>query len=123
MAEPPYDCAHCAACDACPGCGDLLLTADELTVLKRFAAAPFLPLARRAEGGLPVCLELEGDPERIAAVLRNLESKGLISLDDHLPLSNFDYSAYAAWPLRGSMALTAAGQDALEALEIQGLEG
>ena len=117
--QPP-DCASCAACDACPGCGELLLTRDELAVLKRFASVPFLPLAGGA--GLPVCLELEGDRTRIAAVLRNLESKGLITLDYHLPLSNFDYSAYTAWLLRGSMALTAAGQDALEALDIRGIE-
>ncbi len=119
MSELPPGCESCAAC---PGCGDLLLTVDELTVLRRFAAVPFLPLARRAEDGLPVCLELAGDPERIAAVLRNLESKGLVSLDYRLPLSNFDYSEYAACPLRGSMALTAAGQDALEALDIRGVE-
>lgn len=120
MAELPCD--SCAACDACPGCGELLLTRDELTVLKRFADLPFLPLAGGAEDGLPVCLELAGDRARVAAVLRNLESKGLISLDFRLPLSNFDYSAYTAWPLRGSMALTAAGQDALEALAIRGIE-
>ena len=122
MSDRTPDCAACAACDACPGCGDLLLTRDELAVLRRFAGLPFLPLARRAEEEYPVCLELGGDPDRTAAVLRNLESKGLISLDYHLPLSNYDYSAYAAWPLRGSMALTAAGQDALESLEIQGVE-
>ena len=123
MSDQTPSCAACAAREACPGCGQLLLTVDELTVLRRFAAVPFLPLARRAEDELPVCLELTGAPDRIAAVLRNLESKGLISLDYHLPLSNFDYGAYAAWPVRGSMALTAAGQDALEALDIQGAEG
>lgn len=123
MPDQPFRCDACDACDACPGCGDLLLTVDELTVLKRFAGLPFLPLACGTEDGIPVCLELEGDPDRIAAVLRNLESKGLVSLDYRLPLSNFDYSDYAAWPLRGSMALTAAGQDALEALDIQGVEG
>ena len=116
------DCASCAACDACPGCGELLLTRDELDVLKRFASVPFLPLARGTEDGLPVCLELEGDRLRLAAVLLTRESKGLITLDYHLPLSNLDYRAYAAWPLRGSMALTAAGQDALEALDIRGVE-
>ena len=60
--------------------------------------------------------------DRVAAVLRNLESKGLVSLDYHLPLSNFDYSAYAPWPLHGSAALTAAGQEALDSLEVQGIE-
>ena len=59
---------------------------------------------------------------RIANILRSLESKGLVSLDYHLPLSNFDYSAYAPWPLHGSAALTAAGQEALDSLEVQGIE-
>ena len=119
-AIPP--CASCPSCDACPGCGDLLLTRDELDALGRFSEAPFLPLGGDAGAERPVCLELPGSPDRVAAVLRNLESKGLISLDYRLPLSNFDYGAYAAWPLHGSMALTAAGQDALDALAIQGAE-
>lgn len=122
MTDLTPDCAACAACDACPGCGDLLLTRDELAVLDRLAETPFLPLARRADDEIPVCLELEGEPDRVAAVLRNLESKGLVSLDYHLPLTGFDYSAYGPWPLRGSLALTAAGQDALDSLAVQGAE-
>ena len=122
MSVQPPACSSCPSCDACPGCGELLLTRDELEVLRRFADLPFLPLARKADDDLPVCLGLEGEPLHIAAVLRNLESKGLISLDYRLPLSNFDYRPYASWPVQGSMALTAAGQDALEALEVQGLQ-
>lgn len=122
MSDPIPACGGCAACAPCSGCGDLLLTRDELDVLVRLAALPFLPLARAAGDELPVCLELPGEPRRVAAVLLALESKGLISLDYHLPLSNFDYSAYGAWPLRGSLALTAAGQEALDSLEIQGVE-
>ena len=117
---PP--CAGCDACEACPGCGDLLLTRDELAVLAVFAQTHFLPLARRADDEIPVCLDLPVDPDRVAPVLRNLESKGLISLDYHLPLSGFDYASYGDYPFRGSMALTAAGQEALESLEIQGIE-
>ena len=114
----PY--SDCAACPEAGGCGILFLTEDELSVLRRFAETPFLPLVRDA-GGLPLCPSLEGDPERLAAVLRNLESKGLISLDDRLPLTNYDYSPWASRPVHGSMALTAAGQDAWEALEVQGI--
>ena len=119
---PDLPCAGCEACESCPGCGDLLLTRDELAVLETFAQTPFLPLARRADDEVPVCLDLPVAPDRTAAVLRNLESKGLISLDYHLPLAGFDYAPYASWPLRGSMALTAAGQEAVESLEIQGVE-
>ena len=122
MPNTPHSCDSCPSCGSCPGCGDLLLTRDELTALRAFAQTPFLPLARRADDEVPVCLELEGEPDRVAAVLRNLERKGLVSLDYHLPLSNFDYSAYAPWPLHGSAALTAAGQEALDSLEVQGIE-
>lgn len=115
-------CPHseCAACPEAGSCGVLYLTEDELSVLCRFAETPFFPLVREGDG-LPFCPTLEGDAGRLAAVLRNLESKGLISLDDRLPLTNFDYSSWASRPIHGSMALTAAGQDALEALEVQGI--
>ena len=41
-------------------------------------------------------------------------------MDFALPLKGFDYAGYEAWPIRGSMALTAAGQEALDSLDIQG---
>ena len=115
----PY--SDCAACPEAGDCGVLVLTEDELSVLRRFAETPFLPLVREEEGGLPLCPALEGDAQRTAAVLRNLESKGLISLDDRLPLSNYDYSPWGHSPVHGSTALTAAGQDALEVLEVRGI--
>lgn len=119
-------CANCASdCGTCAPCcaGPLLLTRLELTMLQRFGESPFLPVARNAGDETPVYLEDETYPrDQYAAVLRNLEAKGLISLDYHLPLANFDYTSYAAYPLHGSMALTAAGQDALESLDVQGAE-
>ena len=116
-------CPHsdCAACPEAGSCGALYLTEDELSVLRRFAETPFLPLVKKADG-LPLCPALEGDTERLAAVLRNLESKGLISLDEWLPLTNFDYSFFTPGFAHGSMALTASGQDVLETLEVQGIE-
>ena len=116
-------CPHsdCAACPKSGSCGALFLTEDELSVLRRFAETPFLPLVKKGDG-LPLCPTLEGDARRLAAVLRNLESKGLISLDDWLPLTNYDYSAWTSHPVHGSMALTASGQDVLETLEVQGIE-
>ena len=47
--------------------------------------------------------------------------KGLISLDYDIPLKNYDYAEYSAYPVHGSMALTARGQAALDAYEIQGV--
>ena len=41
---------------------------------------------------------------------------------NRFPRSGFDYAGYEGYPCRGSMALTAQGQHALELLEIQGVE-
>ena len=51
-----------------------------------------------------------------------LEKKGLISLDFDKPLRGFDESAYAQYPIRGSMALTEKGQKVLELMEYQGIQ-
>lgn len=90
-------------------------------MLLRFAEIPFLPVARRRDSEEPVYLEeREKTVEEYGEILSWLRLKGLISLDYDMPLSNFDYTAYAAYPVQGSMALTAAGQTALELLELQG---
>ena len=123
------NCAGCGGCpgmancgaSGCPGCaggGALVLTEAEIAVLRRFGEIPFWPLSRAADREEPVCLEEGMD----SAALSALSMKGLIRLDYHLPLTNFDYAPYAAYPYRGSMALTAAGQRAVELLEIQGVE-
>ena len=44
-----------------------------------------------------------------------------LSLDYDKPLAGFDETAYAAYPIRGSMALTERGQKVLELMEYQGL--
>ena len=54
-------------------------------------------------------------------IVQNLEKKGLVSLDYDKPLKGFDESAYAPWPIRGSMALTDRGQKVLEMMEYQGI--
>ena len=59
---------------------------------------------------------------RYGDLLKAMEFKRLISIDYDLPLSGFDYAGYEGYPCRGSMALTEAGQRALEILEIQGAE-
>ena len=65
---------------------------------------------------------LDGSENRAqtSAAILALQIKRLISVDFALPLKGFDYTGYEAWPIRGSMALTAAGQEALDSLDIQG---
>lgn len=113
-----HGCGNC--CGGSRG-RELVLTPGEIAMLLRLAEIPFLPVARRRDAEEPVYLE---ERERTAAeygeILSWLHLKGLISLDYDMPLSNFDYAAYAAYPVRGSMALTAAGQAAVELLETQG---
>ena len=110
------DCGNCGG-----GCGNqdgtLYLTEGEIALLRRFGEIPFWPLCRRDEH--PVCPGEEMEPD----LLLSLSRKGLIRLDEDLPLSNFDYGPWAAYPHQGSMALTAMGQRALDLLEIRGVEG
>ena len=109
-------------CASCGGCArELSLTQPELDVLQLLGQIPFLPVARTMGDLTPVCLEFPGDQEQNSLVLQCLETKGLISLDFTLPLRGFDDSAYAPWPIRGSMALTARGQQVLELVEYQGI--
>ena len=111
-------------CAACGGCGkSLSLTQPEVEMLQTLAQIPFLPVARRADSMTPVYLEdHKHTQEEYGLILECLEKKGLISLDFDKPLSGFDDGAYKAYPLRGSMALTARGQTVVELLEWQGIE-
>ena len=116
---------QCGACcgGSCSGCGGTLqLTQGEIDLLFRFAQIPFLPVARQAGSEQPVCLEEEAGGPETSEIIRALHQKGLIRLDYDLPLAHFDYAEYRDFPLRGSMALTAAGQQAVDQLEIQGIE-
>ena len=114
------DCANCGGCGGCAaGAGVLELTEGEIALLGKFAQIPFWPVARRADTETPVCLE--GDDMR-PELLTALALKGLIRLDFDMPLTGFDYGAYADYPHKGSMALTAAGQNVIELLDIQGAE-
>ena len=117
-------CSSCSGnCGNCGSCtGSLILTPGEIQLLKKLAQFPFLPVARRADSMDPVYLE---DADYTAAeyslILQHLEKKGLISLDYDKPLKLFDEAAYAAYPIRGSMALTERGQKVLELMEYQGI--
>ena len=112
-------CANAGNCSGCAGAGVLELTEAEIGVLERFAQIPFWPVARRADNETPVCLE---EDAMRSELLSALALKGLIRLDFDLPLSNFDYAMYAPYPHRGSMALTVAGQNVIELLDVQGAE-
>ena len=57
----------------------------------------------------------------MSLVLQCLEKKMLIDISyDPLPGANMD--AYKGYPVHGSIALTARGQQVLELLEVQGIE-
>ena len=114
--------SHCSGnCASCAGCArELVLTAREVEFLNTLAQSAFLPVARSMGELTPVYLE-EGEPEEMSLLLQVLEKKGLISLDYDKPLRGFDESAYAAYPIRGSMALTERGQKVLELMDYQGL--
>ena len=109
---------NCSACSG--GARELVLTEKEINFLNLLAQYAFLPVARSMGELIPVYLE-DGDREEMIIILQMLEKKGLISLDYDKPLSGFDMSAYAAWPIHGSMALTERGQKVLELMEYQGI--
>lgn len=113
-----YRCGKCC----CRNYGhELVLTPDEIWMLLLLAEIPFLPVARQRDSETPVFLEAQDKPkEEYSNILLWLNMKGLISLDYDMPLSNFDYGAYEAYPIQGSMALTKAGQAVIELLERQG---
>ena len=113
----------CGNCGSCAGCArELVLTGKEIDFLKKLGQIPFLPVARNLGDLTPVYLE-DGDREEMSLILQCLEKKGLISLDFDKPLRGFDQSAYACYPIRGSMALTERGQKVLEMMEYQGIQG
>ena len=108
-------------CSSCSGCArELVLTEKEIDFLNTLGQYAFLPVARTMGDLTPIYLE-EGDVEEMSLLLQCLEKKGLISLDYDKPLAGFDESAYAAYPIRGSMALTERGQKVLELMEYQGI--
>ena len=110
-------------CGSCGGCAkELVITPWEVEMLQKLGQIPFLPVARKMGDLEPVYLEdQDHTAEEYSLILQTLEKKGLISLDFAVKIKGFDDSAYAAYPIRGSMALTARGQQVLELMEIQGI--
>lgn len=110
---------HCAGnCECCGGCGrSLELTRQEVDCLRRFGQIPFQPVGRRTDDPAPIC----PDGAEGSLILQLLEKKGLISLDYDQPLSRCAWEGYSRLPIRGSAALTARGQQALDWIEYQGI--
>ena len=109
-------------CGKCSGCGGSLeLTAQEMAFLRLLGQVAFLPVARKMGDETPVYLEDGAEKQgENALVLQLLEKKGLVTLDYDKPLLGASQQRYAAYPLRGSIALTNRGQRVLELLEYQG---
>ena len=110
-------------CASCGGCArELVLTRWEIEMLRKLGQIPFLPVARKMGDLDPVYLEDDDHSvEQYSLMLQTMEKKGLISLDFTEKIKGFDDAAYAAYPIRGSMALTARGQQVLELIELQGV--
>ncbi len=113
----------CGGCGGCTGCGGAMeLSRGEVDMLLNLGQIPFLPVARKMGEDIPVYLEDDRyTPEEYSLILQCLEKRGLISIDYAQPLKGFDDKAYAAYPIRGSFALTTRGQRVLELLEWQGV--
>ena len=108
----------------CDHCGKVLsLTREEITVLHKFAQTPLISAARKIDDATPIYLEDNDFAQaEYGIILTLLERKGLIRIDFDIPIKNADVSIYAAYPIVGSMALTARGQQVLDLLELQGAE-
>ena len=109
-------------CESCGGCaGELVLSQPELDFLYDLAENAFLPVARSAADSKPIYLEDNRQTaEQYTLILICLEKKGLISIDFDKPLQGADMSAYQKYPIHGSIALTARGQEVLDVLDKQG---
>ena len=117
------DCNTCPG-GGCSGCGSALeLTPGEIAMLEELATYAFLPVARRPDDMTPHYPEgSDYTQEQYSAILLHLERKKLIDIDYASPLKCFDDSRYTGFPIRGSFALTARGQQVVELLEIQGIQ-
>lgn len=112
----------CEKCHTCSGCGNgLELTMEEIRFLQELGQYSFLPVARKASDMIPVYLENGAEnKDLMCLVIQCLEKKMLIDIS-YDPLPGADMSAYKGYPVHGSIALTARGQQVLELLEVQGI--
>ena len=115
-------CENCGG--NCAGCsGSMELTRGEVDILRQLGQFSFLPVARKVSDMTPVYLEDDAyTREEYSLILQCLEKRGLISVDYDKPLRSFNDAAYAAYPIRGSFALTQRGQQVVELLDVQGID-
>ena len=116
------DCANCGGCSSCSGCSQSLeLSQGELDLLRALGQFSFLPVARKADDMTPIYKEDQTNTaEEYSLFITLLEKKQLIYLD-YTPLHGADMTAYAGYPVHGSMGLTARGQAVLDLLDFQGI--
>ncbi len=115
------DCKGCSG--NCGGCGKTLeLSQGEVDLLLSLGQYSFLPVARKADDMTPIYREETAyTEEEYSLFIQLLEKKNLIYLD-YTPLKGAKMGLYPEYPVHGSMALTARGQQVLELLETQGIE-
>jgi hypothetical protein len=114
----------CKGCDRnCSGCGKTLeLSQGEIDLLRALGQYSFLPVARKADDMTPIYREETAYSEaEYSLFIQLLEKKNLIYLD-YTPLKGAKMGLYPEYPVHGSMALTARGQQVLDLLETQGIE-
>lgn len=113
---------HCGRCCAggCGGCSARELSLGELELLERFAQLAFLPVVSTSDKKKPV-FPGDGDMDALSSAILKLAGKRLIQVDYDIPLGNFDYADFEAYPIHGSMALTLQGQEILDQLCFQGM--
>lgn len=117
------NCNSCGGgCGGCNGCSKSLeLNKGEIDLLKALGQFSFLPVARKADDMTPIYKEEQTyTAEEYSLIIQLLEKKQLIYLD-YIPLPGADMSAYAGYPVHGSMGLTARGQSVLELIDLQGI--
>ena len=114
----------CKSCDrGCNGCGKILeLSQGELDLLRGLGQYSFLPVARKMDDMTPIYREeTVYSEEEYSLFIQLLEKKNLIYLD-YIPLKGANMKLYPEYPVHGSMALTARGQQVLDLLEKQGID-
>ena len=91
-------------------------------MLRSLGQYSFLPVARKADDMTPIYREETAyTEEEYSLFIQLLEKKNLIYLD-YTPLKGAKMGLYPEYPVHGSMALTARGQQVLDLLETQGVE-
>lgn len=113
-------CKDCAGgcCNSCGG--ELVLSAEEIALLRALGQYSFLPVARKADDMTPVYREDQThSQEAYSMAIQLLEKKQLIYLE-YTPLAGANMQAYVGYPVHGSMGLTGRGLAVLELLELQG---